>query len=177
MVGDDLLQHIPNDGVHALHQFFCSIKGTDIVAYASPDGPEAKNNTLSDKRGASAEKAFSKVAKDIETGAVNTKSIGEDWEGFQELVNASNIEDKDLILRVLSMYSDPNVREREIKNMSSVYKSLANNILPELRRARFITNVEYQNYTPEELTSLVNSNIDVLDEEAQIGRASCRERV
>ena len=149
-----------------------SIKGTDIVAYASPDGPEAKNNTLSDKRGASAEKAFSKVAKDIETGAVNTKSIGEDWEGFQELVNASNIEDKDLILRVLSMYSDPNVREREIKNMSSVYKSLANNILPELRRARFITNVEYQNYTPEELTSLVNSNIDVLDEEALLRAAS-----
>ena len=84
-----------------------SIKGTDIVAYASPDGPEIKNNTLSDKRGASAEKAFSKVAKDIETGAVNTKSIGEDWEGFQELVNASNIEDKDLILRRSFMLQRP----------------------------------------------------------------------
>ena len=143
-----------------------TITGTDIVAYASPDGPEAQNNILSSQREASAEKAFKTVAKGLETGAVSTKSIGEDWAGFQELVTASNMEDKELILRVLSMYSDPNVREREIKNMSSVYKSLADNILPELRRARFITNVEYQNYTPEELTSLVNNNIDVLDEEA-----------
>ena len=143
-----------------------TIVGTDIVAYASPDGPVARNNTLSEQRENSAEQAFKTVAKNLETGAVSTRSIGEDWEGFQELVNASNIEDKDLILRVLSMYSDPNVREREIKNMSSVYKSLADNILPELRRARFITNVEFQNYTPEELTALVSNNIDVLDEEA-----------
>ena len=99
-------------------------------------------------------------------------SIGEDWEGFKELVTASNIQDKDLILRVLSMYSDPAVREYEIKNMSSIYKSLADNVLPELRRARFITNVEFKNYTPEELTALVNSNIDVLDEEALLRAAT-----
>ena len=149
-----------------------TILGTDIVAYASPDGPEAKNNVLSSQRESSAEKAFKTVAKNLETGAINAKSIGEDWEGFKELVSASNMQDKDLILRVLSMYSDPNVREREIKNMSSVYKSLADNILPELRRARFITNVEYKNYTPEELTSLVASNIDVLDEEALLRAAT-----
>ena len=127
---------------------------------------------LSSQRESSAEKAFKTVAKNLETGAINAKSIGEDWEGFKELVSASNMQDKDLILRVLSMYSDPNVREREIKNMSSVYKSLADNILPELRRARFITNVEYKNYTPEELTSLVASNIDVLDEEALLRAAT-----
>ena len=149
-----------------------TIKGTDIVAYASPDGPEAKNNVLSSQRESSAEKAFKTVSKNLETGAVNAKSIGEDWEGFKELVSASNMQDKDLILRVLSMYSDPNVREREIKNMSSVYKSLADNILPELRRARFITNVEFKNYTPEELTALVSSNIDVLDEEALLRAAT-----
>ena len=149
-----------------------TILGTDIVAYASPDGPEAKNNVLSQQRETSATKAFKNVAKNLETGAVNAKSIGEDWEGFKELVSASNMQDKDLILRVLSMYSDPNVREREIKNMSSVYKSLADNILPELRRARFITNVEYKNYTPEELTDLVKSNIDVLDEEALLRAAT-----
>jgi len=143
-----------------------TILGTDIVAYASPDGPEAKNNVLSSQRETSAGRAFKTVAKNLETGEVSTKSIGEDWEGFKELVSASNMQDKDLILRVLSMYSDPNVREREIKNMSAVYRSLADNILPQLRRARFITNVEYKNFTPEELTSLVNSNIDVLDEEA-----------
>ena len=143
-----------------------TIKGTDIVAYASPDGPEAKNNDLSDKRASSAEKAFAKVSKKLETGEVNAQSIGEDWEGFQALVNNSNIEDKELILRVLSMYSDAAVREREIKNMSSVYGTLAKDVLPELRRARFITNVEYQNYTPAELNDLVANNIDVLDEEA-----------
>ncbi|MCF0168595.1 MAG: hypothetical protein HUJ93_08170, partial [Bacteroidales bacterium] len=155
-----------NDIKNVMNDERRTIKGTEIVAYASPDGPEAKNNILSDKREASAEKAFKKVAKKLETGEVSGKSIGEDWEGFQELINNSNIEDKDLIIRVLSMYSDPNVREREIKNMSSIYTSVAKDVLPQLRRARFITSVEYQNYTPEELNDLVANNIDVLDEEA-----------
>jgi len=148
------------------------VKGTEIVAYASPDGAEALNERLSANREKSADKAFKKVAKKLETGAVSTKSIGEDWEGFQELVNASNMEDKELILRVLSMYSDPNVREREIKNMSAVYGTLAKNVLPQLRRARFITSVEYTNYTPEELADLVVNNIDVLDEPALLEAAA-----
>ncbi len=142
------------------------VKGTEIVAYASPDGGEALNNTLSANREKSAAKAFDKATKKLNAGDVATRSIGEDWEGFQELVGNSNIEDKDLIIRVLSMYSDPNVREREIKNMSSVYSTLAQNVLPQLRRARFITSVEYTNYTAEELQDLVESNIDVLDEAA-----------
>lgn len=149
-----------------------TLKGTEIVAYASPDGGESLNDKLSDKRAGSAEKAWAKVVKGHEATDPAVKSIGEDWEGFKELVSASNMQDKDLILRVLSMYSDPNVREREIKNMSSVYKSLADNILPELRRARFITNVEYKNYTPAELTALVRDNIDVLDEEALLRAAT-----
>ena len=149
-----------------------TVKGTEIVAYASPDGSEALNNKLSSDREKSAKKAFDKVTKKVDAGDVTTRSIGEDWEGFQELVNASNIEDKDLILRVLSMYSDPNVREREIKNMSSVYTSLADNILPELRRARFITNVEYTNYTADELTELLENNSDLLDEEALLRAAT-----
>ncbi len=154
-----------------------TIVGTDIVAYASPDGPEKINNELSSRREKSAKNAFKQVSKKLETGAVNTMSIGEDWEGFQELVNNSNIEDKDLILRVLSMYSDPDVREREIKNMSSVYGTLAKDVLPELRRARFITNVEFQNYTAEELKDLVANNIDVLDEEALLHSATLTDDV
>ena len=149
-----------------------SVKGTEIVAYASPDGPVDLNNKLSTDREKSARKAFDQITKKIDAGTVSTRSIGEDWEGFQELVGNSNIEDKDLILRVLSMYSDPNVREREIKNMSSVYTSLADEILPELRRARFITNVEYTNYTAEELTDLLENNINVLDEEALLRAAT-----
>ena len=148
------------------------VKGTEIVAYASPDGPEALNNKLSANREKTAAKAFDKITKKLNAGDVTSRTIGEDWEGFQELVNNSNIQDKDLILRVLSMYSDPNVREREIKNMSAVYQSLKTNILPQLRRARFITNVEYTNYTAEELADLVDNNIDVLDEPALLRAAA-----
>ena len=148
------------------------VKGTEIVAYASPDGPEALNNKLSANREKSASKAFNTITKKLNAGEVSSRTIGEDWEGFQELVNNSNIEDKELILRVLSMYSDPNVREREIKNMSAVYQSLKTNILPQLRRARFITNVEYTNYTAEELADLVENNIDVLDEPALLRAAA-----
>ena len=150
-----------------------TLTGTDIVAYASPDGKEADNAKLSDKRSSTAEKAFGKVTKKHAYDApVNVKSVGEDWEGFQELVAESDLEDKDLIIRVLSMYSDPAVREKEIKNMSAVYKTLAKEVLPELRRARFIANVEYKNYTSEELLKLIEENIDVLDETALLRAAT-----
>lgn len=151
-----------------------TLKSNDIVAYASPDGKEDLNDKLSDKRSKSAEKAFNKtINKKAKVDApLNVKAIAEDWEGFQELVSKSSIEDKELILRVLSMYSDPNVREREIKNMSSVYTTLADKVLPELRRARFIANVEYQNWTDEELLQLINNDMDELDEEALLYAAT-----
>ena len=150
-----------------------TLTGTDIVAYASPDGKENENAKLSDKRSASAEKAFGKVTKKHPVdGPVNVSSVAEDWDGFQELVAASDIEDKELIIRVLSMYSDPAIREKEIKNMSSVFKTLAKDVLPELRRARFIANVEYQNYTNDELLQLIEENIDVLDETALLRAAT-----
>ena len=148
------------------------VKGTDIVAYASPDGGYDLNDKLAANREKSAQKAFGQVTKKLNAGDVKTTSIAEDWEGFSELVNNSTIEDKELILRVLSMYSDPNVREQEIKNMSAVYTSLAKNVLPQLRRARFITNVEYTNYTADELTDLVENNISVLDEPALLRAAT-----
>jgi len=149
-----------------------TLVGTEVVAYASPDGSESLNNKLSDKRAASGEKAWTKIVKGKEVDDPTVKSVGEDWEGFQELVQNSDIEDKDLILRVLSMYSDPNVRESEIKNMSAVYTDLKSSVLPELRRARFIANVEYKNYTSEELLKLVDENIDVLDETALLHAAT-----
>ena len=146
-----------------------TIVSNDIIAYASPDGSMNLNSRLSEKRAKSAETAFvktiSKKAK-VKNIPLNVSQISEDWEGFQELVQASDIPDKDLILRVLSMYSDPTVREREIKNMSAVFKTLADEVLPALRRARFIANVEYKNWTDEELTQIINQNMDQLDEEA-----------
>ena len=150
-----------------------TLVSTDVIAYASPDGKEDQNAKLSDNRSKSAEKAYKKVVKGKEVaGDVNVTSVAEDWEGFQELVAASDLEDKDLIIRVLSMYSDPAVREKEIKNMSAVYTSLAKNVLPELRRARFIANVEYKNYTNEELLNLIEENIDVLDATALLRAAT-----
>ena len=150
-----------------------TLVSTDVVAYASPDGKEDQNAKLSDNRSKSAEKAYKKVVKGKEVaGDVNVTSVAEDWEGFQELVAASDLEDKDLIIRVLSMYSDPAVREKEIKNMSAVYTTLAKDVLPELRRARFIANVEFQNYSNDELLKLVEENIDVLDETAILRAAT-----
>lgn len=154
-----------------------TLKGTEVIAYASPDGGEKLNAKLSKKRSETANKAFDKVTKGQDVASTEVKSIGQDWKGFQELVAKSNIEDKDLILRVLNMYSDPAVRENEIKNMSEIYTSLKKGILPELRRARFIANVEFKNYTPEELSNLVNSNIDVLDEEALLRAASLAKKL
>ena len=155
------------------------LKGIEVVAYASPDGGEDLNNRLSENRSKSADKAFKKVAKNTNTKGVPTevKSIGEDWEGFQELVGNSNIEDKDLILRVLSMYKDSNVREREIRNMSSIYQDLAKDVLPQLRRARFIADVEFTNYSEAELLDLVQKNSDILDEPALLKAAElCKDK-
>ena len=149
-----------------------TLKSTEVVAYASPDGGEKLNAKLSDKRSESASKAWKQITKGKAVADPEVKSIGQDWEGFQKLVSESNIQDKDLILRVLSMYSDPAVRESEIKNMSEVFTDLKGSVLPELRRARFIANIEYKNYTDEELTQMIEENSDVLDEEALLHAAS-----
>ncbi|MBO4625046.1 MAG: hypothetical protein J5646_06095 [Bacteroidales bacterium] len=143
-----------------------TVKSTEIVAYASPEGAISLNDKLSGNRSKSASKAWNKITKGHDAMDPVVKSLGEDWEGFQQLVSESNIEDKDLILRVLSMYSDPNVRENEIRNMSKVFTALQGEVLPELRRARLIANVETINYTSEELLDLLKNNESVLDEEA-----------
>ena len=149
-----------------------SVKSTEIVAYASPEGAEKLNNKLSDNRSQSASKAWNKITKGHDALDPAVKSVGEDWEGFQQLVSESNIEDKELILRVLSMYSDPAVRENEIRNMSQVFTALKGEVLPELRRARLIANVETKNYTNEELLDILKNNEKILDEEALLRVAS-----
>ncbi|MDR1406293.1 MAG: hypothetical protein LBI89_03725 [Prevotellaceae bacterium] len=150
------------------------IAGTNIVAYASPDGPEQLNTKLSSDRSKTAKSALDKATRKIKNkGAINLSTISEDWDGFRELVGVSTIQDKDLILRVLSMYSDPVVREREIKNMSKVYQVLADKVLPELRRASLVANVTVQNYTDEELSDFVaQNNIEGLDVEALLYAAT-----
>ena len=149
-----------------------TVKSTEIVAYTSPEGAEKLNNKLSGNRSQSASKAWNKITKGHDALDPSVKSVGEDWEGFQQLVSESNIEDKELILRVLSMYSDPAVRENEIRNMSQVFTALKGEVLPELRRARLIANVETKNYTNEELLDILKNNEKILDEEALLRVAS-----
>ena len=135
------------------------INNIEISAYASPDGGVKLNTTLAENREGNTTKLIEKNLKkaDIEA-TVDSKYTAQDWEGFQELVSKSNIQDKELILRVLSMYQDPAQREQEIKNISSVYKTLADEILPQLRRSRLTLNYEIIGKSDEELSKLATSN-------------------
>lgn len=120
-----------------------ALQNIEVSAYASPDGRYSFNEKLAEKRQDVSAKYLKKELKKIKMDAeIDTKFTAEDWEGFQELVNKSNLQDKDVILRVLSMYQDPEEREQQIRNMSSVFTEIADGILPELRRARLIVNYE-----------------------------------
>ena len=155
-----------------------TVKGTQIVAYASPEGGQDYNSKLSDKRADSAAKAWKDItqeSKDIELTGVEVKSMGQDWEGFQEAVAKSNIEDKDLILRVLSMYSDPAVRESEIRNLSQIYTEINRTVFPELRRARFVTSSEFRNYDDEELLKMAEDGLEKFDEPSVLRLAAISE--
>ncbi len=142
-----------------------TVTGNQVIAYASPEGGKDLNAKLSDKRADSAQKAWNSISKGMEAGDVQIQSIGQDWEGFQEAITNSNIEDKELILRVLSMYSDPAVRESEIRNMSEIYSEIKGKVFPALRRARFVTNYDFQNWSDEELEELSRKAVNALDEE------------
>ena len=120
-----------------------NLKNVEVSAYASPDGGLKLNDKLAAQRQDNTEKFVNKTLKDTQVKApVDAKYTAQDWEGFQELVKVSDIQDKDVILRVLSMYKDPEEREQQIKNMSAVFRELADGILPELRRARLTLNYE-----------------------------------
>ncbi len=142
------------------------ITDVQISAYASPDGALDLNTNLAEKRRDNAEKALAKELKKNKVEApVDAEYTAEDWEGFQELVSKSNIQDKELILRVLSMYSDPEQREQEIKNISAVYSTLAEEILPQLRRSRLTLNYEIIGKSDEEISSLAQSDPSKLNVE------------
>ena len=142
------------------------ISNIEISAYASPDGGVELNTGLAENRQNNTAKVINKDLKKSKIeAAVDTKYTAQDWEGFQELVSKSNIQDKELILRVLSMYSDPEQREQEIKNISSVYKTLADEILPQLRRARLTANYDIIGRSDDEINEAFNSDPKVLSVE------------
>lgn len=120
-----------------------NIRNVEVQAYASPEGGFAFNDRLANKRQDVSEDYVNKTLKETKVDSpIDAKYTAQDWEGFQKLVEASNIQDKDVILRVLSMYKDPEEREQQIRNMSAGFQELAFGILPELRRSRLIINYE-----------------------------------
>ncbi|WP_297224680.1 tetratricopeptide repeat protein [uncultured Prevotella sp.] len=120
-----------------------NIQNVEIQAYASPEGGVKFNDKLAGQRKNQSEKYVKNTLKKTKVdAALDAHYTAQDWEGFQKLVAASNLQDKDVILRVLSMYQDPQEREQQIRNMSAGFQELANGILPELRRSRLIINYE-----------------------------------
>ena len=120
-----------------------NIQNVEIQAYASPEGGVKFNDKLAGQRKDQSEKYVKNTLKQTKVdAALDAHYTAQDWEGFQKLVAASNLQDKDVILRVLSMYEDPQEREQQIRNMSAGFQELANGILPELRRSRLIINYE-----------------------------------
>ncbi len=154
------------------------ITNVEISAYASPDGGMDLNTKLAENRQDNTAKVINRNLKraKVETN-VDTKYTAEDWEGFQELVSKSNIQDKELILRVLSMYQDPEKREQEIKNISSVYKNLADEILPQLRRSRLTLNYEVIGKSDEEIANLAATDAKQLDVEELLYAATLTNEV
>jgi len=151
------------------------LKGIEVSAFASPDGETSKNENLAKDRANSAIKAmieeFKKINKDKNNKFGKEKeqykivTTREDWEGFKELVQQSNLADKDIIIRVLSMYPDPDQRRKEIKNLSKTYVELADKILPRLRRSEIILQADKKSRTDEQIKTLCKSAPDSLSVE------------
>jgi hypothetical protein len=147
-------------------------KGLTISSYASPDGPLTLNEKLSGQRGQNADKyvqkEFAKAPVLADKTLITSKTTAEDWDGFKTLVQESNVQDKDLILRVLSMYQDPVVREKEIKNMATAYEALAEEILPMLRRSKFIVDVDLVGLNDEEILTAMRGDASALSLEQML---------
>ncbi len=144
-----------------------------VNGYASPDGPEKFNDKLSAARSQSGKKAAEKLLADIDL-SLDAAFYGEDWEGFKELVEASDIEDKQMILQVLNMYSSSSERESQIKNMSQVFESLKKDILPQLRRAQLVNSSDITGKTDDEMVALVRAGkLGDLNEKELLHIAEC----
>jgi tetratricopeptide (TPR) repeat protein len=151
-------------------------KTTTVSSYASPDGAFDLNEKLSGNRGTTADKfikkEFAKVEAAKSAGFFEEKTTPEDWDGFKTEVEASTIQDKELILRVLSMYADPEVREKEIKNMAAAYENLKTDILPKLRRSKMIVSVDKVGRSDEQILAAMRGDASVLGLEEMLYSAT-----
>ncbi len=135
-----------------------------VKGYASPDGPEMFNDKLSKARSESGQKVVAKLLKDAGLD-VDAAAYGEDWDGFREMIEQSDIKDKNLILQVLSAYNSPAEREKEIKNLAAVYGEIKEEILPELRRAQIVNSTDLQGKTDAEIMAAFRNGGELSVEE------------
>ena len=167
-----MLQRINND------RQGLNLDNVEVSAYASPDGGFSINDRLAAERQKNSEQYVNQELKRIQMKAnVDAKYTAQDWEGFQELVKASDIQDKDVILRVLSMYKDPEEREQQIKNISSAFRELADGILPQLRRARLTINYETVGRSDDEILAQIKSDARQLSVEELLYGAALKDNL
>ena len=153
-----------------------NLENVEVSAYASPDGGFSINDKLAAERQKNSEQYVNQELNRIQMKAnVDAKYTAQDWEGFQELVKASDIQDKEVILRVLSMYKDPEEREQQIKNISSAFRELADGILPQLRRARLTINYETVGRSDDQILAQINSDASKLSVEELLYGAALKD--
>ena len=150
-----------------------AINNLEVSGYASPDGGMDLNTKLADNRQANAQKFLQKqMKKDKVDAKIEATTTAEDWEGFQKAMENSNIQDKEVVLNVLKMYNDPEEREAQIKNLSNVYKKIADDILPQLRRSRLILTRDLIGRSDEEILAEINSDSCQLNVEEMLYAAT-----
>ena len=179
--GSELKTVSVQDFVKMLNEIKADQKGfqlenIEVSAYASPEGKMDFNSKLAEQRQNTSSDFVKDELKKINLDAdIDTKYTAEDWEGFKELVSASNMQDKDVILRVLSMYPDPEEREKQIRNLSAAFSELADAILPELRRARLTINYNLIGRTDDEIEAQFKEDASKLSVEEMLYAATLTE--
>ena len=152
------------------------LQNVEVSAYTSPDGGFSINDKLANERQKVSEQYVNQELKKLKIDTnVDARYTAQDWDGFQELVKASNIQDKDIILRVLSMYKDPQEREQQIKNISSAFRELADGILPQLRRSRLILNYEVIGRSDQQILDQIKADPKKLSIEELLYGAALKE--
>jgi Flp pilus assembly protein TadD len=153
-----------------------AINKLEVAGYASPDGEQGLNEKLADARQAKSQKYLAKQLKKAKVDAtIESNVTAEDWAGFQAAMEKSNIQDKELVLRVLSMYADPEEREAQIKNLSAVFKTIADEVLPALRRSRLILTTDLIGKSDEEIATLAKNDPAALNVEELLYAATLTE--
>lgn len=174
----DQIKALTNKIVEAKNELNKSVESLKVSAYASPDGAVDLNTGLAEKRQKETEKFLNAELKKLNSPlTIESRFTPEDWDGFQKLMEKSDIQDKQLILRVLSMYTDPEQREREIRNLSAAFKQIADEVLPKLRRSQLKLMVKVTGKSDAEIANLAKEDASKLSVEELLYAATLTENL